>query len=786
MLSPRWRKMLRDASLAKARTALVIVAVVVGMTGAGALLDAWALVRAVTAATFVASNPVSATLRVDRADDALLASIRNVPGVAAVRARRVAYAAIDANGRRLRGQIFALSDWHARDIGHLLSEQGAWPPRDGELVIEHSSLEFSGATPGGTLRASVGRNAAVALPIAGVARDVSLPPGWMDHVVYAFATPATLAQLGLPAAFDEVQFVASDAPDRDAVRRIAYAVKATIERGGGRVTMIDVPVPGEHAHAAQMDSLSLTQGAFALLTLVVCALLVVNLVTAMLAAQTRQIGVMKALGASAAQIGALYLVFAAALGVVATLVALPAAVAIARPYAAMKLDMLNFPLGDAAIPAWALVVQFLVGCLLPVMAALLPVMRACHMPAADALRDPGIAADGGRVTRRFALPGIGRPLQLSIGNAFRRRQRMLLTVLALAAGGAVYLGASNLRDGVRASVAHLFAGVHYDVTLRLADDADAARVEAVAASVPGIAGVQASARERAAVRHDDGLDGNTFALIGLPAVSPLVVPAIEQGRGFAADDGNVLVVSRNLLKDEPGLQLRTETELRIGETSTRWRVIGVVDAGPQAFAWAPAAALAAVRGDARVSTLLVALASREPAAQLDAILRLRAALDAAGFTVAGSERVAETRRAFEDHLVMVVQFLGVMAWAMIAIGGIGLASTMSLGVLERTREIGVMRAIGAPDGAIFRLVQVEGLVVAGLAWLVSLVLSVPIGQVLADAFGRVMFAVPMRAWPNAGGAFAWAAMLALVSLVACTWPARRAVRLSAARALAYE
>jgi putative ABC transport system permease protein len=792
MLSPRWRKMRCDVSLHKARTALVVLAVVVGLVGAGALLASWALVRQVTAQTFIASHPVSATLRVDRVDDALLARIRSVPAIAAVRVRRVVQASVDANGRRVRAQLFALSDWHTRDIGRLSPERGTWPPRDGEIVVEPSSLEFAGTQFGQTMRVSVGDGAPVALPLTGITRDVSLPPGWMDHVVYAFVTPATLAQLGAPAAFNEIQFVVRDTTlDRDAVRRIADEARTRIEQAGGRVTSIVVPEPGEHAHAAQMDSLSLTQGAFALMTLFVCALLVVNLVSAMLAAQTREIGVMKALGGSARQIGALYLGFALAIGVVATLLALPASIAIARPYAAMKLDMLNFPVGDAAIPAWALAVQFVAGCLLPVVAAAVPVVRACRLCAADALRDSGIAAEGGHLRRRFTVRWISRPLQLSIGNAFRKRQRMLLTVLALAAGGAVFLGADSLRSGVRESVAHLFAGSRYDVSLRLAEGADGTRIEAVASAVSGVTGVQALARGTAAVRRDDGLYGDAFALVGLPPSSPLLAPAILHGRGIAAGDGNVLVVSRSLLKDEPTLRLGADVELRLADMPvngkpTRWRVVGIVDVGPQPLAYAPVVALNAARGDERASALLLTTASREPAAQLETILRVRAALDAAGIAVGGSELMSETRRAFEDHLLMVVQFLGVMAWAMIAIGGIGLASTMSLGVLERTREIGVMRALGAPDRAIVSLVQVEGLVVAALAWIASLLLSIPIGHLLADAFGRVMFAVPMQTLPNASGAVAWAAMLAVVSTVACTWPARRAVRLPAARALAYE
>ncbi|MBL8297386.1 MAG: FtsX-like permease family protein [Rhodanobacteraceae bacterium] len=787
MLSPRWRKMLRDASQHKSRTALVVVALVVGLIGAGALLASWALVRQVTAQTFIASRPVSATLRVERVDDALLASLRQMPQVAAVRARRVVYAGLDANGRRTRVQLFALSDWQARDIGQLRPERGSWPPQDGEIVLEPSSLEFAGAQFGQSVQVTIDQGASVTLPVSGITRDVSLAPGWMDHIATAFVTPATLARLGAPADFNEIQFVVRDTTlDRDAVRRIADEVRARIEQEGGRVTNIVVPVPGEHVHAAQMDSLSLTQGAFALMTLAVCALLVVNLVAGMLASQTREIGVMKALGASARQIGTLYAGFALALGLASSLVALPLAIAIARPYAAMKLEMLNFPIGGAAVPWWVLLLLLAAGCVLPVAAAAIPVVRACRLRAADALRDSGIVADGGHLRRRFVLPGISRPLQLSIGNAFRKPQRMLLTVLALAAGGAVYLGADSLRSGVRASVTQLFAGSRYDVSLHLSDGAEAARAERAALTVPGVIAAQALVSATGTVLHKDGLDGERFALVGLPPSSPLLAPLIQQGRGVAAGDGQVLVVSRSLLKDEPALVLGADVELRVSDRLSRWRVIGVVDVGPQPLAYVPAAALNAARGSELASILLLTLGTGDVAVQRETILRTRAVLATAGIAVGRSELVSEARRVFEDHLLMVVQFLGVMGWAMIAIGAIGLASTMSLGVLERTREIGVMRALGATDRAIASLVQFEGLVVAGLAWMVSLLLSLPIGQLLADAFGRVMFTVPMQPLPPARAALSWGLLLVLVSAIACSWPARRAVRLPAARVLAYE
>jgi len=787
-LRPRWRKMLRDTGLHKARTLLVVIAVATGMIGAGALLDAWALVERATAESFLASHPPSATLRVDNLNAALLAQVRAMPAVAAARVRGHASAAVEVNGTRFTAELFALDDFAARDIGAVASERGSWPPRDGEISIEKSSFDYSGAELGAPVELRLGQNPARKLRICGVAHDFGLPPGWMDHVVYGFVTPATLAALGAAPVPNELQILVRDTTaDRDAARHIAYDVKALLEHNGAHVTDVDVPVPGKHPHAAQMDSLMLTQGAFGALTLLVASFLIVNLITAILAGQTREVAVMKALGARASQIAAMYFGFALVMGLLATAISIPAAAAIGRPYAALKADMLNFSVAGFAIPWWAIALQLLVGSLLPVLAAAWPIARACRLRVSVALRDAGIAVESGAyLRRRIALPGVSRPLLLSLGNAFRRRQRTTLTLLALAAGGAVFIGADNLRSSVRRSVDLMFASQRYDVVLRVAEPHPAQAIETSAARVAGVERVQAFASDSATLVHADGNPGNAFTLVGVPPDTTLLSVNVAQGRWLDARDRNVLVVSERLLRDEPGMAPDADVTLTIGGKTSTWHIVGVDRTVVQDIAYTPFAALTALHGDDRASMLAVAMKRGEASTKLDVILHLRDALERDGMRVASSQLLSETRRAVEDHLLMVVQFLGVMGWVMIVVGGLGLASTMSLAVLERTREIGVLRAIGARHGAIMRMIQAEGIVIVVLAWLVSLPLSVPMSAGLAVAFGKVMFEVPVQALPNAGAACAWLLLVVVVSLLACAWPGWRAMRVPTAAALNYE
>jgi putative ABC transport system permease protein len=214
--------------------------------------------------------------------------------------------------------------------------------------------------------------------------------------------------------------------------------------------------------------------------------------------------------------------------------------------------------------------------------------------------------------------------------------------------------------------------------------------------------------------------------------------------------------------------------------------VGFLDAGPQKVAYVPRATLDSLHGNDHATTLVVAADAHNATSPLQLILRMRAELERKGMPVANSQSLREIRRGVEDHLLMVVDFLGIMGWVMIAVGGMGLAATMSLAVLERTREIGVLRAIGARHRAIVAMIQAEGLVIAVLGWLVSIPLSIPMSTVLADAFGRVMFAAPARLLPDIRGVLGWLVMVVVVSIVACAWPARRATRIPTAAALSYE
>ena len=127
-----------------------------------------------------------------------------------------------------------------------------------------------------------------------------------------------------------------------------------------------------------------------------------------------------------------------------------------------------------------------------------------------------------------------------------------------------------------------------------------------------------------------------------------------------------------------------------------------------------------------------------------------------------------------------------MALLVAVVGGLGLSGTMSINVMERTREIGVMRAVGANDRAILRIVLVEGVIIGLISWVLAIVVAYPIGLGLSNIVGTLFLESEMTYIYSIPGAIGWLGAVLLIALLAGTIPARGASRLSVRETLAYE
>lgn len=139
-----------------------------------------------------------------------------------------------------------------------------------------------------------------------------------------------------------------------------------------------------------------------------------------------------------------------------------------------------------------------------------------------------------------------------------------------------------------------------------------------------------------------------------------------------------------------------------------------------------------------------------------------------------------------ENLAVLINFLLIMALLTALVGSIGLTGTMSMNVMERTREIGVMRSIGAGDREVMKSVIVEGVLIGLISWCAGAALAFPISKLLSTIIGLAIFHTPLGLVFSWQGFIIWLFLVLILSTLASILPARSAARLTIREVLAYE
>jgi putative ABC transport system permease protein len=192
-----------------------------------------------------------------------------------------------------------------------------------------------------------------------------------------------------------------------------------------------------------------------------------------------------------------------------------------------------------------------------------------------------------------------------------------------------------------------------------------------------------------------------------------------------------------------------------------------------------------VWGSGAVARMLVQTAEHDADTQARTARELERRLTDANLPISGTQTQWDQKTRLAEELDILVTFLAIMAGLLAAVGVIGLTGTMTINVMESTREIGVMRSIGASHGAIFGIYITEGVVIAAMAWGMGALLSYPFSIWLTRALGDAM-SLPLSYTFSWAGVGAWLAAVTAIAVLASLLPAWRASQVSIRDAIAYE
>ena len=627
--------------------------------------------------------------------------------------------------------------------------------------------------------------------MVGFAHDINAVPAMFSDMVVGYVSMGTLSTLKEPDKLNYLALQLDRALSQAAASRIAVDVREK-ELGGAGVQALQtsVPEPGSHFLGDIFKAVSLLLLALGVLSLALSGFLVITTISALMAQQIRQIGIMKAVGARWGQVMRMYLTTVVLYGVLAVLVGVPISIWAGRWFVSYAAGLLNFRVINWNPPAYVVALEVVVGLLVPVLAAIVPVRRGARTSVVAALNATGISPNFGHglIDRGLGLiRGLPRPVALSLRNTFLRKGRLALTLTTLILASAVVMGVLSVRASTLKTVDDIGAFWIYDAQVFFGQPEPGADLEREAKKVLGVTEVETRLNASASLKRADGSENQGILAIGLPPDSRFVNPTISAGRWIESDDKNGIVINADLVTDQPNLRVGDSVRLKIRGKEDDWKIVGIATGnmrGPIIF-FDRSALDSAIGAAGGVTRVLVKTDVHTDQAQQRVANDLEKRLDKAGFAVSGAETQVAWKNGIASQLGILVTFLVIMAAILSIVGVIGLTGTMTINVLESTREIGVMRSIGASHRSIFGIFITEGVVVALMAWSIGALLSWPLSVWLVDALGGAM-SLPLAyrfSWP---GVFLWLASVVVIAVVSSLLPAWNASRVSVRDAIAYE
>ena len=797
MLRPRWKKILADFWENKARSLLVVLSIAIGAFAVGMIWVSYVILPESMDAVYSGSVPANIRITTDEFDDDLLNTIKRIDGVAEVEGRSAIFLRVrvkDKDSTWHTMNINALKDFEDQKINLLKIQQGKSVPEGDSIILLESSMEKIGASLGDILEIKLADNSIKELQIVGTTHDYTMGIDSIMNSKIAYINFDTLKTLHEPASYNTLLVtVEGDRNDEDYIRSVSSLVSDKLESNGKKIYKNEISLQNQHPFENYIQAVINILGIMGILTVVLSSFLIVNTMNSLMTQQLRQIGIMKLVGGKRKQIIFIYLALILVYGIISLILAVPSAAYVGHLISTEVAKILNGSLINTntipLVPS-AILIQALVAIIVPLCAALVPILQGSSVTVQQALNGSMIRDTGkpsGFDNWLDALRWKNGIVLLAVRNTFRRKGRLILTLFTLSLGGAIFIAVFNVQVSLDQQIARILSYASADCYLEFNRDYPIEKIKEETLTLAGVKDVEAWLSVTAQLNENGQTE--TVSIVAPPDDTQIVDKVAREGRWVNEKDQNALVVNEAFLNTYPDLKPGDTITLKINLKEEDWVVTGIFQyAGlDQKMAYTNQSSLSDILHKTTRSTSYRVILDRhdlnyeiQKANEIDIYFR-ELGYDV-NYTTAVKERVNDV----SEKMNMVIFVLLISAILTGLVGSVGLSGTLSLNVLERTSEIGILRAIGAYDKIVADLVIIEGMLVGIASYLIGSLLSFPITNILSNVVNLALFQAPAAFAITSKGFLFWFAIVIIFSFFASYFPARNATRLTIREVLAYE
>ena len=789
-MSTTLKKTLSDLRVSPGRTVLAIFALVIGLWGVGSILVSYAILKNDLNENFTRTNPVHVTVTADHFERLDLMAFRSRPDVESAEFRDLSIQRIEVFPNQwLPLWIFAVEDFNNFHLARIYREQGNKIPDPGTLLIERNGQLVSNLKVGSRPRVRVGGKI-LEVPISGISFDPAQAPATQDAFIYSYVDKKTYTQITGEAANQQLMFRLKNVNSKQDVQAAANRILDDFERLGISVKTVNIPKLNEHPHQWQLNTLIALQGAIGLLAFLMGAVLVSQLMAAILARERRQIGILKAIGASRFQVLKLYMTMVLLFGAVSSLIAIPLAVLSGYAFARFVAKILNFEVLTTTLPVALYLYLMVAGLLLPILLSLPALLRGVNVSVYDALSEYGIRQDtyaykAGAVT---GLP-LSLSMQLALRNTLRRKGRLVITVATMALGVAIFSTGFNVRQSLIEFLADTRNSMKHDVQVVFKEQISLQQALVPFKSLNNVSRIEAWSGGRGRLQTGRVSTNNGIGIVALPYDTDLIRWNVLKGRWLQASDELEIVMNQQAAEAFGNPVVGKSYPIDIKGTTVNAKLVGIVKEFDVAKIYIDKNRYDALTNPEHLINSLMFVADNKDLGKLVSLKAdIEKAIAPSDLNVLYILSKTEWAKIIYDHLDIILTMFALLSLLVLVVGALGMASATGISVMERTREIGVLRAIGATPKMIYGLFVAEGMVISVVSIFSGLLLAWPLSVAASAFFGDLILgaSTPLDyAFSNLG--FVVTVIVILIfGWLASRIPARKAIVVSTREALAYE
>ncbi len=786
----KFKKTFSDLLTNPKRTLLVVFALVLGIWGVGTVFVSNFILTNDLNANYQSTHPAQLIIHSKEFEKLNLQEFANRPEVETAEYRDFSLQRIEISPDVwIPLWLYGVNDFEKMKLARVFPETGKRIPDAGTILMERDCKHITAVNTGDSPRVRIGSKMAN-LEVGGICFDPAQAPATQDAFIYAYTDQKSYSLItGLPSN-ERLIVRLNNVHSAEDVKKTSDVLVRDLNTKGIQVSSVEVPKFNEHPHQWQLNTLIFLIGTIGLLAFIMGAVLVSQLMRSVMASQVRQIGVLKAIGGSQYQVFQIYIAMLLLLGLVAGIIAVPLSVATGKAFSQFVAWKLNFNILTTTIPFYVYALLIGASLLLPVVLSLSILLKGTAITVKKALSDYGITQDiSPREYKLLKKLPVSNTFILAVRNSLRNSRRLAVTILAMALGVAIFSTGFNVRQSLWVLLSNVKNEMRYDVQVVLSKQVSREEALRPFQSLENVKLIQLWNGGRGEIQSKLLSTNKGAGIVALPTNTELLKLKIIKGTWLADSPDLEIVMNQQAWDVYKQPAIGSQVILTIENKNIKARLVGISEQFEKAKIYMDIDKYDALFNPDHLVNSIMFVAKENDYNKVIALKKnIENAIAPTGFKVLYVMSQAERVKIIYDHLNIILMTIVFLSFLVLIMSAIGMASATGINIMERTREIGVMRAIGATPRKIYSLFVMEGMITSTLSIGLGLLLSWPLSKLASIFFGNLMLGKEAEL----GYAFSlpgfWItfAVTILFGWLASRIPAKSAINVPTHKALSYE